>query len=80
MGNEYKERSDQRTNSPISPCEPGVPKWPEIPGMPFSPYHMIENRYQLMRVRIYSTFQAPQFGNIKKRLLNLRFLNFHSTL
>lgn len=80
MGDEPRECSEKRKNSPISPCEPGVPKWPEIPGTPFSPYHMIENRHQLVRMRIYSTFQAADFGNIEKRLLNLQFLSFCSTL
>jgi len=58
---EYKESSGKRTNSPISPWEPGVPKWPEIPGAPLSPCHMIENKYGLIRMRIYSTFQAAEF-------------------
>lgn len=80
MGDEYRECSDKRTNSPISPCEPGVPKWPEIPGMPFSPYHMIENKHQLVKMRIYSTFLVADFGNTKKRLLKVPLLNFCITL
>lgn len=76
MGNENKERSGKRTNSPISPCEPGVPKWPEVPGIPFSPYHMIENRDQLMRMRIYSTFQASQFGNTEKKAIKFTIFEF----
>lgn len=58
MINEYKECSNKKTNSPISPWEPGVPKWPEIPGAPLSPCYVIGNRYELMMMGIYSTFQT----------------------
>lgn len=42
---------------------------PEVPGMPFSPYHMIENRHQLVKMKIYSTFQATDCGNTKKKTI-----------